>query len=84
METRTIEQAQLAGMAEKIAKMLALKPEYFVTQPAELNILRRLSPSALDEFARQHGWQAVRRIGGRQIEFYHDAGASLGSRVNPA
>jgi hypothetical protein len=73
METPAMEQAQLAGIAGKIVRMLAVKPEYFVTQPAELKVLRGLSESELDEFARQHGWRTVRRIGGRQIEFYNDA-----------
>ena len=68
-----MEHAQLAGMAGKIVRMLAVKPEYFVTQPAELKVLRGLSESELDEFARKHGWRTVRRIGGRQIEFYNDA-----------
>ncbi len=70
-----MEQAELAGMADKIARLLAMKPEYFVTQPVELKVLRGLSRSELEEFARQHGWRAVRRIGGRQIEFYSDASA---------
>jgi hypothetical protein len=72
-----MEDARLAGMEGKIARMLAVKPEYFVTQPAELKVLRGLSDSELDEFARTHGWRTVRRIGGRQIEFYNDASARL-------
>ena len=72
-----MEQAQLAGLAGKIERMLAVKPEYFVTQPAELKVLRGLSEPELDEFARQHGWRTVRRVGGRQIEFYNDASARL-------
>jgi len=74
MEIPAMEHPQLGGMAEKIVRMLAVKPEYFVTQPAELKVLRGLSESELGEFARQHGWRTVRRIGGRQIEFYNDAG----------
>jgi hypothetical protein len=27
----------------------------------------------LRNFAKEHGWRAVRRIGGHQIEFYNDA-----------
>jgi hypothetical protein len=72
-----MEHSQLAGMTGKITRMLALKPEYFVTQPAELKVLRGLPESELDEFARTHGWRTVRRIGGRQIEFYNDASARL-------
>ena len=77
MKVPAMEDARLAGMEGKIARMLAMKPEYFVTQPAELKILRGLSDSELDEFARTHGWRTVRRIGGRQIEFYNDASARL-------
>lgn len=77
MEIPEMDQAQLTGMAGKIMRMLATKPEYYVTQPAELKVLRGLSDAELHEFARQHGWRTVRRIGGRQIEFYNDAGAHL-------
>ena len=73
MEIPAMEGPQLAGMVGKIMRMLAVKPEYFVTQPAELKVLRGLSGSELNEFARKHGWRTVRRIGGRQIEFYNDA-----------
>ncbi len=70
-----MEDPQLPGLAAKIASALAVKPEHFVTQPVELKILHRLSDDELREFARQHGWRTVRRVGGRQIEFYNDASA---------
>lgn len=65
---------ELSALAGKIERALALKPEHFVTQPVELNILRALSQQELRDFARDHGWSAVCRVGGRQIEFYNDAG----------
>lgn len=65
--------AHLSALAVKIAKVLSIKPEYLVTQPAELRILREMSEADVKEFARSHGWRVIRRLGGRQIEFYNDA-----------
>ena len=65
---------QLPAVIAKIARMLAVKPEYSVTHPSELRVVRALSDSELREIARQNGWRVVRRVGGRQIEFYNDAG----------
>ncbi len=70
-------QEQLPAVIEKITRMLAIKPEYFVSHPSELRVVRALSPDQLQEMARQHGWRVVRRIGGRQIEFYNDATVSF-------
>lgn len=67
-------QEQLPAVIAKIARMLAIKPEYFVTHPSELRVVRALSDSELRDITRQHGWRVVRRVGGRQIEFYNDAG----------
>ncbi|MFL6521157.1 MAG: hypothetical protein ACJ8NS_13120 [Chthoniobacterales bacterium] len=69
--------AQLPAVIAKIERMLAVKPEYFVTHPSELAVVRALSTEDLREMARQHGWRVVRRVGGRQIEFYNDAGVSF-------
>jgi hypothetical protein len=68
---------QLPAVIAKIARMLAIKPEYFVTHPAELQVVRALSGDELREVARQNGWRVVRRIGGRQIEFYNDAAVNF-------
>jgi len=65
---------QLPAVLEKITRMLALKPEYFVTHPSELRVVRAVSDPDLREIASKRGWRVVRRIGGRQIEFYNDAG----------
>jgi hypothetical protein len=63
----------LSALAAKIAATLSIKSEYFVTQRAELRILREMSEAEVRDFAESHGWRVVRRLGGRQIEFYNDA-----------
>ena len=66
----------LPALATKIRATLALKPEIFITHPAELRILREMSDEELRQFAAENGWRIVRRVGGRQIEFYNDASVS--------
>ena len=66
-------EGHLSTLAVKIANVLSIKPEYLVTQPVELRILREMSEADLREFAKNHGWRVIRRLGGRQIEFYNDA-----------
>ena len=66
-------QEHLPALATKIAKMLSIKSEYVVTQPAELRVLREMSEADVREFAKRHGWRVIRRLGGRQVEFYNDA-----------
>jgi hypothetical protein len=68
---------QLPAVIAKIAQMLAVKPEYFVTHPSELRIVRALSDNELRDIARENGWRVVRRLGGRQIEFYNDASVNF-------
>lgn len=63
----------LGAVRAKIARTLANKPQIFITHPAELKILRRMSDDQLRSFAADHGWRIVRRLGGHQIEFYNDA-----------
>jgi len=65
----------LAAVTSKIAATLADKPQIFITHPAELKVLRTMTDEQLRTFAAGHGWRAVRRLGGRQLEFYNDAGA---------
>lgn len=60
-------------MARVIAQQLARRPEHFVTHPAELKLFHSVSDDELRRFAHEHGWRIVRRVGGRQIEFYNDA-----------
>jgi hypothetical protein len=66
-------QDQLPALATKIANMLSIRPEYLVTQPAELRILWEMSEAEVAQFAKNHGWRVINRLGGRQIEFYNDA-----------
>jgi hypothetical protein len=63
----------LPALAEKITKVLSRVAEYVVTQPAELRVLREMSDAEVSEFAKSNGWRVIRRLGGRQIEFYNDA-----------
>ena len=63
----------LNGLVRKIATRLSVKAEVFIIHPAELRILRSMSDQDLRAFAAENGWRIVRRVGGRQIEFYNDA-----------
>jgi len=65
----------LIAVENKIARVLSTKPECFITHPTELAALKSMSPEEIEEFALDHGWRVVFRLGGRQIEFYNDAGA---------
>jgi hypothetical protein len=67
----------LPAVERKISTVLAIRPECFITHPAELAVLKVMTPDQLENFAIDHGWRAVSRIGGRQIEFYNDAAARL-------
>ena len=65
----------LSALETKIARILAVKPECFITHRAELKALQAVGWDQLREVAGQHGWRVVSRLGGRQIEFYNDATA---------
>ena len=65
---------ELTGLSEKIAARLAVKSEICIIHPAELALLRSITDQDLRSFAAKNGWRVVRRLGGRQIEFYNDAG----------
>ena len=67
----------LPALAAKIRATLAVKPEIFITHPAELRILHAMGGEQLRQFAAENGWCIVRRVGGRQIEFYSDVGARV-------
>jgi hypothetical protein len=66
-------QNDLPALAAKIGGRLAISSEYIVTQPAELRVLREMSEDEIRDFAKSRGWRVIRRLGGRQIEFYNDA-----------
>ena len=63
----------LPALAAKIGDRLSKSSEYVVTQPVELRVLREMSEDDVRQFAKSHGWRVIRRLGGRQIEFYNDA-----------
>ncbi len=60
----------LAALRTKIASVLEMRPQCFITHPAELYSLKAMTSDELRAFAEKDGWRAVRRVGGRQIEFY--------------
>ena len=64
----------LPALAAKIGGRLSISSEYVVTQPAELRVLRDMSEDEIRDFAKSRGWRVIRRLGGRQMEFYNDAG----------
>lgn len=63
----------LLAMQAKIAAELSKRPECFVTHPREVGVLRMQSETELQDFAHRNGWSTVRRLGGRQFQFYNDA-----------
>ena len=69
----------LIAVENKIEQVLSTRPECFITHPTELAALKSMSPDELEDFALDHGWRVISRLGGRQIEFYNDAGARLAS-----
>jgi hypothetical protein len=71
----------LSALATKISARLAAQSEVYITHPAELRVLASIGDSELREFAAEHGWRMTRRLGGRQIQFYNDAGVGGDSTV---
>jgi hypothetical protein len=67
----------LSGVEAKIADELRKRPECFITHPAELGPLQQLDHAELKKFADDHGWRVVRRLGGRQLQFYNDTNERL-------
>ena len=63
----------MAALQAKIAGVLAVKPQCSITHPSELHALKGMTPEEVRAFAGKHGWRSVRRVGGRQVEFYKDA-----------
>lgn len=68
---------KLHALAVKIARELSQRPECFVTHPAEVRVLQQLPRGELEEFAHSHGWRVIRRLGGRQLQFYNDTNERL-------
>ena len=67
----------LSAMETKIASELSRRPECFITHPSEVRVLQQLDESALQDFAHRNGWRVVRRLGGRQLQFYNDTNERL-------
>jgi len=74
---------KLPGLTDKIAARLATKPEVLIIHPAELRVVRSMTDQELRAFAEKNGWRVVRRLGGRQIEFYNDAGTGVYGVAEP-
>lgn len=68
---------ELSGVEAKIARELSKRPECFITHPAEMRVLRQLESAELAKFANDRGWRVVRRLGGRQLQFYSDTNERL-------
>ena len=67
----------LSAVEAKITAVLQRRPECFVVHPTETRLLGRLSVEDLRTFASDRGWRVVRRLGGRQYQFYNDTTARL-------
>ena len=67
----------LSAMEAKIAGELSRRPECFITHPSEVRVLQQLEEAELQDFAHRHGWSVVRRLGGRQLQFYNDTNERL-------
>jgi len=63
---------ELCVLQGKIARELSNLPECFITHPAEIAILQKMSQAELEDFAHRNGWRVVRRLGGEQVQFYND------------
>ncbi|MGI8819533.1 MAG: hypothetical protein ACR2ID_01465 [Chthoniobacterales bacterium] len=68
---------QLAAIERRIASELTRRPECFIVHPAEVRTLQPLAPGELRDLAQRNGWRVVRRLGGRQFQFYNDTFARL-------
>ena len=62
----------LSAMETKIAGELSRRPECFIAHPSEVRILQLMDIGELKQFANRNGWRVVRRLGGRQYQFYND------------
>ncbi len=62
----------LSAMETKSSGELSRRPECFITHPSEVRLLQQLDAGQLTEFANRNGWRVVRRLGGRQLQFYND------------
>ncbi len=71
----------LSAVSSKISSELRKRPECFVTHPSELRVLQQLDVAELEKFAHDRGWRVVRRLGGRQLQFYNDTTERLANEA---
>ena len=62
----------LGALERKIAGDLSRRPECFITHPSEVRLLQKMDAGELTRLANRNGWRVVRRLGGRQFQFYND------------
>ena len=62
----------LSAVEAKITATLRRRPECFIVHPTETRLLGGLEIDELKKFANERGWRVVRRLGGRQFQFYND------------
>ena len=67
----------LSAVETKITAQLRQRPECFITHPTETRLLGALQVDDLKRFANERGWRVVRRLGGRQFQFYNDTNERL-------
>ena len=67
----------VSALERKIASELSRRPECFITHLAEVRILQQLDADELKDLANRNGWRVVRRLGGRQLQFYNDTNERL-------
>ena len=63
---------KLSAVEAKITAALSQRPECFIVHPTETRVLGGLAVDELRKFANDRGWRVVRRLGGRQFQFYND------------
>jgi hypothetical protein len=63
---------KLSAIEAKITAQLNRRPECFIVHPTETRVLGGLEIDELKKFANERGWRVVRRLGGRQFQFYND------------
>lgn len=61
-----------SAIEAKISAELSRRPECFITHPSEVGVLQKMKREEIEELAHRNGWRLVRRLGGRQYQFYND------------
>ncbi|HEX4084140.1 MAG TPA: hypothetical protein VHY22_04455 [Chthoniobacteraceae bacterium] len=76
----TLDEPTLHALARRILITINDAGRCLITQPAELAQLKAMGLDGLRQFAADHGWTVVMRLGGAQIEFFavHVARARAG------